>query len=226
MGTAPEPQLIFNPGLAWTLIGHLTRSGREECGGLLLGQRAAGKIRVSMMVLPPQVVRAPDHCVFQVQAIEIIRDAASGMQSERLRRLMSTIVGWVHTHPRLGLFLSHTDAGTFRTWQQLDPEAVAVVVDPFLGPQDTDRIAYWKGGSRTGGRIVSSPPPYRDQPKVLDAARVAEQLGRVCISGGTWDVVAPGNVASIYLPQRQAPTPDLAPDLAPDPAPDAREVSV
>ena len=41
-----------------------------------------------------------------------------------------TIVGWAHTHPSYGCFLSGTDKGTQRTYQNLFSQAVALVVDP------------------------------------------------------------------------------------------------
>ena len=40
------------------------------------------------------------------------------------------IIGWWHTHPGYGCFLSGTDKGTQRTYQNLFPNAVAMVVDP------------------------------------------------------------------------------------------------
>jgi len=40
------------------------------------------------------------------------------------------IVGWWHAHPGYGAFLSGTDKGTQRIYQQLFPKAVAMVVDP------------------------------------------------------------------------------------------------
>ena len=41
-----------------------------------------------------------------------------------------TIVGWAHTHPSYGCFLSGTDKSTQRTYQNLFPQAVALVIDP------------------------------------------------------------------------------------------------
>ncbi|MHA1303345.1 MAG: Mov34/MPN/PAD-1 family protein [Candidatus Heimdallarchaeaceae archaeon] len=41
-----------------------------------------------------------------------------------------TIIGWWHTHPGYGCFLSGTDKNTQRTYQNLFPQAVALVVDP------------------------------------------------------------------------------------------------
>ncbi len=40
------------------------------------------------------------------------------------------IVGWIHTHPGLGLFLSGTDINTQKRYQSWDPRAIAIVVDP------------------------------------------------------------------------------------------------
>ncbi|MHA2202830.1 MAG: Mov34/MPN/PAD-1 family protein [Candidatus Hodarchaeales archaeon] len=40
------------------------------------------------------------------------------------------IVGWAHTHPGLGLFLSGTDIRTQQMYQQMHPKAFALVMDP------------------------------------------------------------------------------------------------
>ncbi|OLS27519.1 MAG: hypothetical protein HeimC3_02980 [Candidatus Heimdallarchaeota archaeon LC_3] len=39
------------------------------------------------------------------------------------------IVGWIHSHPGLQIFLSGTDVSTQRLYQQMDSRAVAIVVD-------------------------------------------------------------------------------------------------
>ncbi|MHA2357306.1 MAG: Mov34/MPN/PAD-1 family protein [Candidatus Heimdallarchaeaceae archaeon] len=48
----------------------------------------------------------------------------------QLRGKNETIVGWAHTHPSYGCFMSGTDKSTQRTYQNLFPQAVALVVDP------------------------------------------------------------------------------------------------
>ena len=40
------------------------------------------------------------------------------------------IVGWIHSHPGLDIFLSGTDISTQLLYQQMDPRSVAIVVDP------------------------------------------------------------------------------------------------
>jgi proteasome lid subunit RPN8/RPN11 len=40
------------------------------------------------------------------------------------------IVGWYHSHPNMGCFMSSTDLDTQRRYQALFPNAVALVIDP------------------------------------------------------------------------------------------------
>lgn len=40
------------------------------------------------------------------------------------------IVGWYHSHPKMGCFMSNTDIDTQRRYQALFPNAVALVIDP------------------------------------------------------------------------------------------------
>lgn len=41
------------------------------------------------------------------------------------------IIGWYHSHPGFKCFLSHIDIATQRQFQQIYPNAIAIVVDPF-----------------------------------------------------------------------------------------------
>ncbi len=55
--------------------------------------------------------------------VQIVQDLQNRDKKE-------TIVGWVHTHPSFGCFLSGTDKSTQRIYQNLFPQAVALVIDP------------------------------------------------------------------------------------------------
>ena len=55
--------------------------------------------------------------------VQIVADLQSRDRKE-------SIVGWAHTHPSYGCFLSGTDKGTQRTYQNLFSKAVALVIDP------------------------------------------------------------------------------------------------
>ncbi len=41
-----------------------------------------------------------------------------------------SVVGWYHSHPGFGCWLSSVDINTQQSFEQLTPRAVAVVVDP------------------------------------------------------------------------------------------------
>mgnify|MGYP003624102620 CR=1 FL=1 len=46
------------------------------------------------------------------------------------KRRQETVVGWYHSHPGFGCWLSSVDINTQQSFEQLTPRAVAVVVDP------------------------------------------------------------------------------------------------
>jgi 26S proteasome regulatory subunit N11 len=64
--------------------------------------------------------------------IEAIDEAFQAKMSEMLRQTgrNEIVVGWYHSHPGFGCFLSSVDVNTQKTFEQLNPRFVAVVVDP------------------------------------------------------------------------------------------------
>ncbi|EPT03686.1 hypothetical protein FOMPIDRAFT_1115224 [Fomitopsis schrenkii] len=64
-------------------------------------------------------VESVDH-VFQTKMVEMLKQTG---RSEM-------VVGWYHSHPGFGCWLSSVDINTQQSFEQLDPRSVAVVVDP------------------------------------------------------------------------------------------------
>ena len=60
--------------------------------------------------------------VYQAQMLEMLK------QTDR----DENAVGWYHSHPGFGCWLSSVDINTHESFQQLDPRNIAVVVDPIL----------------------------------------------------------------------------------------------
>lgn len=58
--------------------------------------------------------------VFQTTMLEMLRQVGRPQ----------TVVGWYHSHPGFGCWLSSVDVNTQQSFEQLDSRAVAVVVDP------------------------------------------------------------------------------------------------
>lgn len=134
----------------------MLRHGRAgvpmEVMGLMLGDFVDEfTVRVVDVFAMPQSgtgvsVEAVDP-VFQTKMMEMLRQTGrfvfpyfftllliSITNHDRLfRKLYSrpeTVVGWYHSHPGFGCWLSSVDINTQQAFEQLTPRAVAVVVDP------------------------------------------------------------------------------------------------
>jgi 26S proteasome regulatory subunit N11 len=107
----------------------MLRHGRAgvpmEVMGLMLGEFVDDyTVRVVDVFAMPQSgtgvsVEAVDP-VFQTKMMDMLR------QTNRAE----TVVGWYHSHPGFGCWLSSVDINTQQSFEQLTPRAVAVVVDP------------------------------------------------------------------------------------------------
>lgn len=63
-------------------------------------------------------------CVFPAEHLaRVANDIVEG-------RIKSRIVGWYHSHPGHGLFLSQTDVDTHMQFYQFSPYAISLVADP------------------------------------------------------------------------------------------------
>lgn len=66
-----------------------------------------------------------------------IEDVDSVFQARMMGMLRETgrtemVVGWYHSHPGYGCWLSHTDQNTQKAFEKLDRRAVAIVIDSIL----------------------------------------------------------------------------------------------
>lgn len=96
-----------------------------EVMGLMLGEFVDDyTVRVVDVFAMPQSgtgvsVEAVDP-VFQTKMMDMLRQTGRH----------ETVVGWYHSHPGFGCWLSSVDVNTQQSFEQLTPRAVAVVVDP------------------------------------------------------------------------------------------------
>ena len=220
-----SPKVQFDPGLARTLVEFLRQPAPIERGGVLLGRRNDEKIHVSLAVFPPQLVHASSHCAFAVNAIEILRNASDTVEPAGAMRPVEKIVGWVHTHPTIGLYLSNTDVTTFASWTRLDAAAVAVVIDPYLAGDEIDRIGWW--AAPDGDAPVEPGPRMADRQRVSEvdpaapdalswaaSALLAEAIDREG-NGGGWEIVSATGVHSVFPRPQPRPEPARQPEPAP-----------
>ena len=103
------------------LVGHVDQSGRNVC---VVG------------FFPEQTEESPGYCEFDGGWMAVAAAAAeyanrsSGLPFDDTPSLR--VIGWIHTHPGIGLFLSGTDTSTYKANLDMSPDGrfVAVVVDP------------------------------------------------------------------------------------------------
>ena len=109
--------------------------GRMEMGGLLIGHiDSDGVTHVVTGFFPEQLRATPGYCEFDgswvalaASACNFANENSSDSSSPDLR-----VVGWIHTHPDLGLFLSSIDVSTYSSLRGMVPDSrfIAIVVDP------------------------------------------------------------------------------------------------
>ncbi len=113
------------------MLSKAARAGRTEIGGFLIGKIGRNKIIITRATFPRQR---------GTRTHVTINDADMAILAEELaeRGTGEVIVGWHHTHPGLGVFMSSTDVSTQQRYQAFFPEAIALVMDPMKFAQTLD----------------------------------------------------------------------------------------
>ena len=124
----PEDMRIFLPKRVLEEIWHYSTSRTDvEVGGMLVGSlrsyRGVNWIDIKGYLQVREAVQ-------NAASWRMTHDACAAAERERDSRFNDQIfVGWHHTHPRYGVFLSSTDMFTCRSYFNLQ-WMVALVVDP------------------------------------------------------------------------------------------------
>jgi proteasome lid subunit RPN8/RPN11 len=149
------------PGLSAALVAggyaHCFSTTEHEVGGVLVGEFAdEGPPIVHSLIPARHAAEGASDLTFTQQSWEDIH--------ARMDREFSglTIVGWYHTHPGYGLFLSAQDQFIHENFFQ-NPSQIAVVIDPLAGEEAVYR---WNGNTLV--EHDRSPCAVRD-PKALSA---------------------------------------------------------
>jgi proteasome lid subunit RPN8/RPN11 len=188
-------------GVAMALLVYM-RSFRHERGGVLLGQREGLSIRIMAAVFPPQLARARDFCAFDVNGIEVIHRALTSIAEGAAKEAVGTVIGWVHSHPGHGLFLSDTDVRTLGSWLQLDHRAIAVVVDPFMRAKH--QIAWWDRRYQRYSLVYAA--LSADRTCIRTASSLAQAVSDQTNEASSWDIVTSRcNITIFPVPSDNSP---------------------
>lgn len=112
--------------------------GHMEMGGLLIGHvDEDGRNVCAVGIFPEQIEETPSYCEFNGKWMAMCAAAADYANSQKGSEDAPNlrVIGWIHTHPGLGLFLSGIDIKTYEDNLNMtnDGRFVAVVVDPLEG---------------------------------------------------------------------------------------------
>jgi len=102
----------------------LTRAAEHpwnEVAGLLLGRIHGSDLIIEDVVHVPELGSATRVRLSNATYAQAAKKAAPGQR----------IVGWIHSHPGHGVFLSSTDIATQSDGQAFFPDYAAIVMDPF-----------------------------------------------------------------------------------------------
>jgi proteasome lid subunit RPN8/RPN11 len=157
--------------------------GRLEMGGLLIGHvDNDGNNVVVCGFFPEQTEASPGYCEFDGGAVamamgacDMANEKKGGPHTPNLR-----VIGWIHTHPDIGIFLSGIDVNTFGLLrdQTGDGRIVAVVVDPLRkqhGVFNSEKAARGKDATKANGKVRLSEDLVARYNKFLDRMRFFQQ---------------------------------------------------
>jgi proteasome lid subunit RPN8/RPN11 len=144
LGQAPSPPLfILTLDAMQDMLGHGSAETDREVGGVLVGQfietpRGTGA-RIDDIIIADSAVASLTHVTFTHESWQSI------YQQLEQRDDQARIVGWYHTHPGFGPFLSGQDLFIQRNFFS-HPLHVALVLDPV---QRLFATFGWSGGEIT-----------------------------------------------------------------------------
>jgi 26S proteasome regulatory subunit N11 len=117
--------IIVYPMAFAKMIEHTSNNVRKEVAGYLIGK-----------VPDEHTVEITDIAIARQQGTSVhvtLNDEDQALIAERLEQegLDEVIIGWYHSHPRMGAhFFSSTDVSTQNRYQFFLPQAVGIVLDP------------------------------------------------------------------------------------------------
>ncbi len=138
VGAVPDAPLFLHLDAVTTILDSLAREEPVEAGGLLVGHSctdSSGPYLLITQAIPATLARGERLCLtFTHEAWNQMLDRKQKEYSEEL------IVGWYHTHPGLGVFLSGRDLFIHQHFFT-DAMQVALVIDP---ADFTWGLFYWQ----------------------------------------------------------------------------------
>jgi proteasome lid subunit RPN8/RPN11 len=232
MSKSKVPEVIGLPAVNEAIIyPHIFQNADREVGGVLVGRasRAGGLPLITGAIAALKADEQRATLTFTQDAWEHVHRTL-----DRDFPAEEQIVGWYHSHPGFGIFLSEHDLFIHRNFFG-GPSQIAVVVDPLAGTEGVfawrdDRIvpvidrptpAAWPGlagpssataawpGDRVPSSLRDDAPTPRKSPYPFSALAAAALAG-VALGLAAWQVV-PGEQKAASTTARTTPSTTAAP---------------
>lgn len=127
--TRPVSVYIRQPALN-EIIEHASFQSSLEVGGILTGEVYQEEGRYAVLI--ERVCKA-HHVLASCASLQFTADTWMDILKERSSYPEITTLGWYHSHPGIGVFLSATDEFTHQSFFGTQPWYVALVIDPISG---------------------------------------------------------------------------------------------
>jgi len=128
------------------VVEHAKSRGQEEVVGILVG-RVEGQTIIVEDAITGRIESTATRAVLPPETIAKIADDIIK------QRIQGTIVGWYHSHPGYGIFMSNVDIATQAKLQQFSQYVTAMIIDP-----STDQVGFFT--LDTSGSPQSIRPEY------------------------------------------------------------------
>jgi len=156
---AGEPEIFLHLEAIETIVDSLPGQAHLEVGGLLVGRECEDDAGIYLLIAGAVPARQAESTSV---SITFTHQTWNQLSTEKASRYPDqAIVGWYHTHPGLGVFLSERDLFIHRNFFA-DTSHVAVVVDP---TEFAWAIFYWQEsdlvaapGCYIYGELTGNPP--------------------------------------------------------------------
>jgi proteasome lid subunit RPN8/RPN11 len=145
--------VVYAPKAWADMEAHTASTVDVEVGGVLLGElyrdHAGPYLLVHSVVPALRAAQRATSVSFTAETWTQIHDTIERDHAG------ATIVGWYHTHPGFGVFLSDMDTFICKSFFDL-PHHIATVIDPIAGKQGT---FIWRAGKLVESSVLIEKPP-------------------------------------------------------------------
>ena len=151
---AGVPDICIHANIPQQIRHHGRSSLNAEVGGILLGKISGTTTVVDALIPADKATSGGTHVTFTQDAWEDIYKIKDAQYPE------SRIVGWYHTHPGFGIFLSEYDLFIHRNFFS-DPQQIAWVFDPL---SDEEGCFVWSNSDIARQHVLRILPPSKETP--------------------------------------------------------------